>query len=161
MWWNNCVAAQNSRSHLLHVVRKSSALLTNKECKVSNCNQLLQNTYGKELRLLFFMLQEFETYLRQEKRYSAHTCLAYIQDLEQYAIFAECEQLSDWQQQNSAIIRSWMVQLLESGLSNRTVNRKLASLRTFLGGYSRRVSSIKIRCCAFRARKRRSVYLFL
>ena len=77
------------------------------------------------------MLQHFENYLRQEKRYSAHTCLAYNQDLEQYAIFAECEQLSDWQQQNSAIIRSWMVQLLESGLSNRTVNRKLASLRTF------------------------------
>lgn len=77
------------------------------------------------------MLQHFENYLRQEKRYSAHTCLAYVQDLEQYAIFAECQQLSDWQQQNSAIIRSWMVQLLESGLSNRTVNRKLASLRTF------------------------------
>lgn len=77
------------------------------------------------------MLQHFENYLRQEKRYSAHTCLAYIQDLEQYSIFAECQQLSDWQQQNSAIIRSWMVQLLESGLCNRTVNRKLASLRTF------------------------------
>lgn len=77
------------------------------------------------------MLQHFENYLRQEKRYSAHTCLAYIQDLEQYSHYAECQQLSDWQQQNSAIIRSWMVQLLESGLNNRTVNRKLASLRTF------------------------------
>lgn len=77
------------------------------------------------------MLQQFENYLRQEKRYSAHTCLAYIQDLSQYSEFANCQHLSDWQEQNSAIIRSWMVQLLGAGLSNRSVNRKLAALRTF------------------------------
>ena len=77
------------------------------------------------------MLQEFEIYLRQEKRYSAHTCLAYIQDLEQFALFAGCAALTDWQEQNSATIRSWMVSLLEEGKSKRTVNRKLASLRTF------------------------------
>ena len=77
------------------------------------------------------MLQDFEIYLRQEKRYSAHTCLAYIQDLEQFAQFANCAALSEWQEQNSATIRSWMVSLLEAGKSKRTVNRKLASLRTF------------------------------
>ncbi|MFM7006137.1 MAG: tyrosine-type recombinase/integrase [Flavobacteriales bacterium] len=77
------------------------------------------------------MLQDFEIYLRQEKRYSAHTCLAYIQDLLQFAHFANCVVLSDWQEQNSATIRSWMVSLLEAGKSKRTVNRKLASLRTF------------------------------
>jgi integrase/recombinase XerC len=77
------------------------------------------------------MLQEFEIYLRQEKRYSAHTCLAYIQDLEQFSLFAGCAALTDWQEQNSATIRSWMVSLLEEGKSKRTVNRKLASLRTF------------------------------
>jgi len=40
-------------------------------------------------------------------------------------------QLSDWQEQNSSTVRGWMVSLLEQGLSKRSVNRKLAALRTF------------------------------
>ncbi len=77
------------------------------------------------------MLQEFENYLRQEKRYSGHTCLAYIQDIQQFSVFSGCIQLSDWQEQNSSTVRGWMVSLLEQGLSKRSVNRKLAALRTF------------------------------
>ncbi|MFM8595661.1 MAG: tyrosine-type recombinase/integrase [Flavobacteriales bacterium] len=77
------------------------------------------------------MLQQFETYLRQEKRYSSHTCLAYLQDLAQFSEFNHCQDLSDWQEQNSATIRSWMVHLIDSGITNRSVNRKLAALRTF------------------------------
>jgi integrase/recombinase XerC len=77
------------------------------------------------------MLQEFENYLRQEKRYSGHTCLAYIQDIQQFSTFSGCVQLSDWQEQNTSTVRSWMVSLLEQGLSKRSVNRKLAALRTF------------------------------
>ncbi len=77
------------------------------------------------------MLEIFENYLRQEKRYASHTCLAYVHDLTQFSDFADCRKLSDWQEQNSAIIRSWIVHLLEEGLSNRSINRKLASLRTF------------------------------
>lgn len=77
------------------------------------------------------MFQEFENYLRQEKRYSAHTCLAYMQDLQQFSVYANCSTLVDWQEQNSAIIRGWMVAMLENGISKRSVNRKLAALRTF------------------------------
>jgi integrase/recombinase XerC len=77
------------------------------------------------------MLQEFENYLRQEKRYSAHTSLAYLQDLQQFSEFSGCTILADWQEQNSSTIRGWMVSLLESGLSKRSVNRKLTALRTF------------------------------
>jgi integrase/recombinase XerC len=77
------------------------------------------------------MLQEFENYLRQEKRYSGHTCLAYIQDIQQFSVFSGCMQLSDWQEQNTSTVRGWMVSLLEQGLSKRSVNRKLAALRTF------------------------------
>lgn len=77
------------------------------------------------------MLQQFENYLKQEKRYSAHTCLAYIQDIQQFSAFSGCMQLSDWQEQNTSTVRGWMVSLLEQGLSKRSVNRKLAALRTF------------------------------
>jgi site-specific recombinase XerC len=51
------------------------------------------------------MLQEFENYLRQEKRYSGHTCLAYIQDIQQFSVFSGCMQLSDWQEQNTSTVR--------------------------------------------------------
>lgn len=77
------------------------------------------------------MLQQFENYLKQEKRYSSHTCLAYIQDIQQFSNFSGCMQLSDWQEQNTSTVRGWMVSLLEQGLSKRSVNRKLAALRTF------------------------------
>jgi integrase/recombinase XerC len=77
------------------------------------------------------MLQNFETYLRQEKRYSNHTCLAYLQDLAQFSSYNQCVSLSDWQEQNTATIRSWMVHLIDAGVTNRSVNRKLAALRTF------------------------------
>jgi integrase/recombinase XerC len=77
------------------------------------------------------MLQKFETYLRQEKRYSSHTCLAYLQDLAQFSAYNQCATLLDWQEQNTATIRSWMVHLIDAGISNRSVNRKLAALRTF------------------------------
>ncbi len=77
------------------------------------------------------MLQKFETYLRQEKRYSPHTCLAYLQDLAQFSTYNQCANLSDWQEQNIATVRSWMVHLIDNGVSNRSVNRKLAALRTF------------------------------
>jgi integrase/recombinase XerC len=57
--------------------------------------------------------------------------LAYIQDIQQFSAFSGCVQLSDWKEQNTSTVRGWMVSLLEQGLSKRTVNRKLAALRTF------------------------------
>ncbi|MEN9743677.1 MAG: hypothetical protein RLZZ65_1482 [Bacteroidota bacterium] len=77
------------------------------------------------------MLQKFEIYLRQEKRYAAHTCEAYLRDLNQFASYNQCSSTNDWQEQNHATIRAWMVHLIDSGVSNRSVNRKLATLRTF------------------------------
>ncbi len=76
------------------------------------------------------MLQDFENFLRQEKRYSAHTCLAYMHDIEQFSVYADCRQLEDWKEQHNGTIRGWIVDLLNTGLSKRSVNRKLASLRT-------------------------------
>ena len=57
--------------------------------------------------------------------------MAYIQDIQQFSVFSGCTQLSDWQEQNTSTVRGWMVSLLEQGLSKRSVNRKLAALRTF------------------------------
>ena len=76
------------------------------------------------------MLQKFYEYLRFEKRFSEHTLVAYTTDLEQFIVFSEVTSLQDITQLKSVFIRGWIVQLMEEGYSNKSVNRKLASLRT-------------------------------
>lgn len=72
----------------------------------------------------------FLSYLRFEKRYSPHTVTSYDNDLKQFHIF--CEQAGiEGLVLDSSIIRMWIVSLLEQGVSPRTVNRKLSTLKTF------------------------------
>ena len=75
-------------------------------------------------------IDTFRRYLEFEKRYSPHTVEAYVSDV------ADCLQFTSsvYETENPELvrhthIRSWMVQLLESGLSPRSVNRKLSSVR--------------------------------
>ena len=76
------------------------------------------------------MLQKFYEYLRFEKRFSEHTLVAYTTDLEQFVVFSEVTSLQAITQLKSVFIRGWIVQLMEDGYSNKSVNRKLATLRT-------------------------------
>jgi len=76
--------------------------------------------------------QQFLQYLKSEKRYSSHTLTAYANDLEQFQKFLFASySLSGIQNVDSAIIRSWVMELISSGLSPRTVNRKLSTLKTY------------------------------
>lgn len=77
------------------------------------------------------MLQSFLQYLTFEKRYSPHTIGAYEHDLLQFLEFAELKSFSDFEEVNAFVIRGWIVKLIDEGISNRSVNRKLASLRTY------------------------------
>ncbi len=78
------------------------------------------------------MLGSFLKYLQFEKRYSIHTIGAYQNDLLQLKAF-----LTDTFPDTSLEIasyselRSWVLSLMGDGISARTVNRKIASLRTF------------------------------
>lgn len=74
---------------------------------------------------------QFLNYIQVEKRFSKHTLIAYEQDLDQFTTFATIKTASDWNEANHQLIRAWMVDLLEAGQSNRTVNRKLSCLRSF------------------------------
>ncbi|MCB8995190.1 MAG: tyrosine-type recombinase/integrase [Bacteroidales bacterium] len=73
---------------------------------------------------------DFLSYLRYEKRYSLHTVASYDNDLKQYQTFCE-ESGSSGLEIDSKMIRMWIVSLLEKGISSRTVNRKLSSLKSF------------------------------
>ena len=76
------------------------------------------------------MFDKFISYLQFEKRYSAHTIVAYRQDLNSFVEFAEVNKINEFADLSAAFIRSWIVYLIEGGMKNRSVNRKLASLRT-------------------------------
>jgi len=79
------------------------------------------------------MVQEnFIEYISFEKRYSQHTIQAYTKDLDQFTAFlGEQYGISDVSEVGHQQIRSWMVSLMEEGLSERTVLRKLSTLKSF------------------------------
>lgn len=76
------------------------------------------------------MFQEFINYLHFEKRCSEHTVTAYQTDLAQFEEFFELKSITEMNELNSLAIRSWVVHLIDSSLTNRSVNRKIATLRT-------------------------------
>jgi integrase/recombinase XerC len=78
----------------------------------------------------FFLIQ-FLDFLEIEKRYSSHTIVAYKKDIEQFLDFSCIESVKDLADVNYQNIRSWLVEILEKGNSNRTAARKISSLRVY------------------------------
>ncbi len=78
------------------------------------------------------LFKPFTDYLELEKKYSPHTVTAYLKDLGDFQKFASEEfQYDAIVNVNYSIVRSWIVSLVDSGVSNRTVNRKISSLKTY------------------------------
>ena len=74
----------------------------------------------------------FLQYLQFEKRFSYHTLTAYKNDLEQFFSFlTETYSISLANEIKHIHIRSWIVQLMQGGISSRSINRKLSTLKTF------------------------------
>jgi len=80
----------------------------------------------------FFMpISSFLNYLALEKKYSKHTITAYQNDLNSFQIFCNQEYGNESiATVNYAQIRSWIVSLVNSNISNRSVNRKVSSLKS-------------------------------
>jgi integrase/recombinase XerC len=75
---------------------------------------------------------KFISYLEFEKIYAIHTVKAYKNDLESFLSFASEEfDYSEIKTVNYSIIRSWIISLVEDGISNRSINRKVSSLKTY------------------------------
>ncbi|MEO9872276.1 tyrosine-type recombinase/integrase [Ekhidna sp.] len=78
------------------------------------------------------MVETFLKYLSFEKRYSKHTLEAYGKDLNQFSGFLEKDfEIQDLSKVKHAQIRGWIVQLMDEGLSPKSVNRKIATLKSF------------------------------
>lgn len=77
------------------------------------------------------MRDNFLSYLKSEKRYSEHTLKAYESDISQFEHFISAQFPEQSLNNLSSIhIRSWLVFLKEEGNSNKSINRKSASLKS-------------------------------
>ncbi|MFS4482070.1 tyrosine-type recombinase/integrase [Hyunsoonleella sp. 2307UL5-6] len=74
----------------------------------------------------------FTDYLLLEKNYSKLTVKAYQSDIESFQNFITNHYKSkSITNVNYPQIRTWIVSLVETGLTNRTINRKISSLNTY------------------------------
>jgi len=77
-------------------------------------------------------LTDFVQYLRFEKRYSAHTLIAYQKDLEQFRDFLNKEfGMSEMKLITHFHIRGWLAGMKGDKQTARTINRKISSLNTY------------------------------
>ena len=77
-------------------------------------------------------IDAFRNYLQLEKKYSPHTVNAYLNDIGFFESFNEIQfDEENIEQVNYSQIRSWIVSLVDAGISNISVNRKVASLKAF------------------------------
>ena len=87
-------------------------------------------------------VQSFLDYLKFEKRYSFHTLTSYQTDLIDFIDFLETQfGGSSLEDVNHNYIRSWLAHLKEKGLSSKTLNRKISSLKSFFK-YHLKIGSI-------------------
>ena len=74
------------------------------------------------------MIDNFLNYLTNEKRFSVHTVVAYKKDIEQFFESIGNSNVTEIKRQD---IRGYLVEMVEDGKENSTINRKLSSLKTF------------------------------
>lgn len=74
---------------------------------------------------------DFLQYIKYIKHYSPHTALSYQRDLEQFFSFCTFDPETEESVIDTRLIREWMVHLVETGNSAKTINRKISSLKSF------------------------------
>ncbi|PZX59816.1 integrase/recombinase XerC [Algoriphagus ratkowskyi] len=78
------------------------------------------------------MIDSFINYLEFEKKASPHTVDAYRRDLEQFEEFTSLSfEINDISQGTHSELRAWVIDLVDRGLSATSVNRKIATLRSY------------------------------
>ena len=78
------------------------------------------------------MIDKFLEYIQQEKRYSPNTITSYRKDLEDFLSFLmDREGLEELQEVEKKMVRNFIVFLSEKGLTKRSINRKISTLKSF------------------------------
>ncbi len=78
------------------------------------------------------VFEEFVAYLRYERAYSELTIVSYSSSLKAFRLyFKSLDEEMSWETVTSDIVRSWMVCLLDSGLTASGVCPKLSAVKSF------------------------------
>ncbi len=78
------------------------------------------------------MVSYFLQHIKYEKRLSHHTVTAYEGDLKQFSAFLLFQyEFKEPEKADFQMIRSWIVAMVDEKIENRSINRKIATLRTF------------------------------
>jgi integrase/recombinase XerC len=77
-------------------------------------------------------IQSFIDYLKFEKRYSVHTVRSYHDDLVQFFEFLDTQfDTHKIKEISQSFVRSWLASLKDDGITARTINRKISTLKSF------------------------------
>jgi integrase/recombinase XerC len=78
------------------------------------------------------LIDQFIAYIQAEKRFSSLTVEAYRRDMNQFVDFMRnAFEMDDLTQVKTTMVKSYVVHLKDEGLVNRSINRKISTLRTF------------------------------
>ena len=78
------------------------------------------------------LTEQFISFIKAEKRFSTLTVEAYSRDMSQFADYMRnTYAIGDLTKVETAMVKSYIVDLKKDGLANRSINRKISTLRTF------------------------------
>lgn len=97
-----------------------------------------------QLSNLEYTIANFIKHLSSVRRLSSHTCKAYNRDLKQFYIFCNERNLLDAKNITAEIIRLYTTKLYRSGLSGKSIQRKLSSIRSFFNYINNNASTYEL-----------------
>ena len=77
------------------------------------------------------LFDKYEDYLNIEKNFSKHTVSAYLRDVKVFEKFLAQNDCKISNEINYSFIRQWIVSLSEKSYSKTSINRKIASLKSY------------------------------
>ena len=78
------------------------------------------------------LTEQFISFIKAEKRFSTLTVEAYSRDMSQFADYMRnIYAIGDLTKVETTMVKSYIVKLKKDGLANRSINRKISTLRTF------------------------------
>jgi len=79
-----------------------------------------------------FFIQQFQAYLSSEKKVSEHTYKAYSNDLQQCFNYLKLNfAIESVAEISHLFIKSWLSELMASGMDAKSVNRKISALKSY------------------------------
>ncbi len=78
------------------------------------------------------MVSYFLQHIQFEKRLSHHTLTAYESDMKQFSLYLQFQyELKEPEKADFQMVRSWIASMAEEKMDSRSINRKIATLRSY------------------------------